>query len=400
MRRRICSAVVAMELTTASGGARPRRRARGGSPGQRVASGAPVPLGAERGTAPGAPTRWSGEPSAGTATPAALELRPEAYRAVAHGQPGARARAGPRPRAPRARGARRPSDAARRRAQAATNASPRRASRTASDRPLRRDASARRARRSAPQRRDARPASAPVACASARAVATPMRSPVNVPGPTPTPMRVDVAEVERRRRASAARASGSSCSAWRGRSPGAGVVAELDDRASGAAGRPDDGRRASRCRRRGRASAVVTSAPRAVAARRARGARDARPRPSRELGDRASGHSTNTIGVRPSSSSSSAGSSSSSPAGRAGSRSRCEIGDAAAVVAAADRERRARHAARRRPSARSAPRTNVVLPAPSSPATQDDVAGRSSRPARAPTRLGLRGAVGRRRLGR
>ena len=48
--------------------------------------------------------------------------------------------------------------------------------------------------------------------------------------------------------------------------------------------------------------------------------------------------------------------------------------DAAVLVAAADRERRARDAALRRRAPAAAPRTNVVLPAPTSPSTQDDVA--------------------------
>ena len=60
----------------------------------------------------------------------------------------------------------------------------------------------------------------------------------------------------------------------------------------------------------------------------------------------------------------------------------------AALVAAADRERRARHRARRRPSARAAPRTNVVLPAPSSPATSTTSPG-GSRAASGAGGLGL-----------
>ena len=70
--------------------------------------------------------------------------------------------------------------------------------------------------------------SAPVACASARAVATPIRSPVNVPGPTPTAMRSTSAQArpasleQPRARAAAAAA------AWPGRSPGRRVVAALD----------------------------------------------------------------------------------------------------------------------------------------------------------------------------
>ena len=170
-------------------------------------------------------TRWSGEPSAGTSTPAGSSTSRKRTAPSPTRQPGPARRHG-RPSAPgvTARAARAPR----------SSPSPRGGERLAAagvehrEHRGRRLGRARRARAASRRRRARRP----LPCASARAVATPMRRPVNVPGPGADRDAVEVGERQARPRRAAARASGSSCAAWPGRSPGRGVVARLARRRS------------------------------------------------------------------------------------------------------------------------------------------------------------------------
>ena len=250
------------------------------------------------------------------------------YRPVPHGQPGRGRRRARSDSAASASGA-----TARARAAPRRRASPRR--RPPRDGRRGRRGPGRRARR----RRRARAASStrdelrPAPWASARAVATPIRRPVNVPGPTPTPMR------SRRRsqpRAEHLRASGSSARRGRAARPAPGIVAEL----RGSRRRRQRRRRwpGSRCRSRGRSCRSMLTR-RAVAAQvlqahAARGCGPGRPVAAalRPFDERDA--------VGPSSSSSSSGS---SARGRPEAKE-VEVGDrhAAVLVAARDREGRAR----------------------------------------------------------
>ena len=114
--------------------------------------------------------------------PGRLQRSPEAYRPVPHCKRGPRQRADPLRERLRRERARAGSTSAPPR-HAAANASPRRASRTAST-------SSASVAPSASASSELTPTSgSPRACASARAVEIPIRSPVKLPGPTPTAIR-------------------------------------------------------------------------------------------------------------------------------------------------------------------------------------------------------------------
>ena len=169
-------------------------------------------------------------------------------------------------------------DLARRPRTSATNASPRRASSTASTGPARRPPAASARSVETPT------SSAPVACASARAVATPIRRPVNVPGPTPTRDAVEVGERQARLVEQPRRRAAAAATAWPGRSPGAGSWRSSRSRRSATtvAGRGGVEREERSCR----AHSIVTrrASPPAcssVDAHRARRASPRRPRATR-----------------------------------------------------------------------------------------------------------------------
>ena len=211
----------------------------------------------------------------------------------------------------------------------------------------------------------------------------PSRSPVKPPGPTPTAIR-STSSQPAPAAASASSISTSRRAAWFGRSPGAG-----SSRRSTAG--PPGAQTATAV------AAVAVSKPRIT-----------RPRPSassppacasrtraatRSSGHApgpCSGHSTNAIASGAKNGSSSPGSSSPIPASRY--RSRCETGPSppskawpttnVGLVTGPST-----------PSARSAPRTNVVFPAPSSPETSTTSPGAAGRASRAPSRSVWSGPV-------
>ena len=217
-----------------------RRRARAGSR-VRARRGRPArPSRGQPAESPARSTRWSAEPSAGTATPGRLELLPEAYRPVPDRQrrPGHRADE----RSASASGAqRRPGASEPPLAVARPRRTPRRGGR--------------RARRARGRRRPRPAPAAPARAASRRATSSAPRAvrqrarrgdpdpqPGERPGPDADRDAVDVGPAPGRPRPAPARASGSSSAACAGRAPGAGSWrASTASRPS--ASTADDGRR-------------------------------------------------------------------------------------------------------------------------------------------------------------
>ena len=256
-------------------------------------------------------------------------------------------------------------------------------------------------------RGDARPARAPAAsaaseetgasgsprpCASARAVAIPIRRPVKPPGPTPTAIR-STSSQPTPPSASACSSSGSSRAAWSPREPVGRVVARLDDAAVGEQHAGDGGRRGrvdrdedhaprtSIRRRSPPACASVTWRAMRAAAEvggglRALGPLDERDRVGAEV--RVEQPGVLVLAAR-----------------RAGRGRGARAGPSRAVVEDARRRTSGLVTASVTPSARSAPRTNVVLPGAEVAGDEHDVARRAAaRPARRPARSVAVRAVG------
>ena len=216
----------------------------------------------------------------------------------------------------------------------------------------------------------------------------PSRRPVKPPGPVPTQSRVDVLPADAGVAPAPARAAAAASRRGAGARPGAGSSRRSTSRAAGARARatevdgvavskPED-RHHGRPRSGARSPPACASRTRCATAPAGRARRRGVLRP---LDERRSCPS-------PKNGSSSPGS---SPPSRRAYRGRGGRAGRAAVVEVADDERRGRDGPPT-PRLRSAPRTNVVLPAPSSPETSTTSPGASARRERArPARLGLLG---------
>ena len=175
---------------------------------------------------------------------------------------------------------------------AAANTSPRRASITASDRV---DALGASSPHRAPATAASRPRPAGIRGrrASARAVAIPIRRPVNVPGPTPTAIRSMSVQPEPAASSSSA-ISGSSVAGVAGRVPGGGSSRRLERPPLGPVDSATVGRRGWRCR----SARILTATARPIAPVAAGVLEpDARRDPAErgDLAPRRCGHSTNAI---------------------------------------------------------------------------------------------------------